>query len=236
MHVCFGIVDVLHVRWTKFSFLVEPFGYGDSYLQFLFRHFKVFRLRAIVHDAAGAVGAHSGKGTGYCYIIGRGSNSCLLRPVTGLLFCLYVKHLLPSIFKSVDVWSSMSCVLPDIELADKNVIKELGVFLMGVLRDTHNGLQKVQTHKASSLVNEKFACNCVEQSTFGLQWASYILPRDVNGEYFAEGTEKSKILANLMDKDKLWIIMAVPKFKISLTTKCEFVWVTHSDQKSHFTV
>ena len=44
-------------------------GYGDSYLKFLFRHFKVFRLHAILHDTAGAVRAHSGKGPGYCYKI-----------------------------------------------------------------------------------------------------------------------------------------------------------------------
>ena len=36
-------------------------GYGDSYLEFLFRDLKVFRLLAILHDAAGAVRAHSGK-------------------------------------------------------------------------------------------------------------------------------------------------------------------------------
>ena len=29
-------------------------GYGDSYLDFLFHQFKVFRLHAILHDAAGA--------------------------------------------------------------------------------------------------------------------------------------------------------------------------------------
>ena len=77
-------------------------GYGDSYLQFLFRHFKVFRLHAILHDAAGAVREHSGKRPGYCYMTGRGPNSCLLGHVTGLLFCLYVKIFLPSIFNSVD--------------------------------------------------------------------------------------------------------------------------------------
>ena len=77
-------------------------GYGDSYLEFLFRHFKVFRLHAILHDAAGAVRAHSGKGPGYCYMIGRGLNSCLLGHVTGQLFCLYVELFLPSIFNFVD--------------------------------------------------------------------------------------------------------------------------------------
>ena len=48
---------------------------GDSYLEFFFRHSKVFRLHAILHDAAGTVRAHSGKGPGYCYMIGRGQNS-----------------------------------------------------------------------------------------------------------------------------------------------------------------
>ena len=41
-------------------------GYGNSYLELLFRHFKKFRLHAKLHDAAGAVQAHSAKGPGYC--------------------------------------------------------------------------------------------------------------------------------------------------------------------------
>ena len=65
-------------------------GYGNSYLELLFRHFKIFRLHGILHDAAGEVRAHSDNGPGYCYMIGRGPSSCLLGHVTGLLFCLYV--------------------------------------------------------------------------------------------------------------------------------------------------
>ena len=61
-------------------------GYEDSYLEFLFRHLKVFTLHAILHDAAGAARTQSGKGPGYFYIIGRGLNPCLLGHVTGLLF------------------------------------------------------------------------------------------------------------------------------------------------------
>ena len=80
----------------------ETIGYGNSYLELLFRHFKIFRLHAILHDAAGAVRAHSGKRPGYCYMIGRGPNSCLLGHVTGLLFCLCVKIFLPSFYNSVD--------------------------------------------------------------------------------------------------------------------------------------
>ena len=77
-------------------------GYGVSYLEFLFRHFKVFRLYAKLHDAAGAVQAHSCKGLGYCYMIGQGPNSCLLGHVSRFIFCLYVKISLPSIFNIVD--------------------------------------------------------------------------------------------------------------------------------------
>ena len=39
--------------------------YGDSYLEFFFRHFKVYRLHAILHDAARVVRARSGKGPEY---------------------------------------------------------------------------------------------------------------------------------------------------------------------------
>ena len=63
-------------------------GYGDSYLEFFFRHFRVFRLHAILYDAAGAVRAHSGKGRGYCFKFERGTNSCWLGDVTGLFLPL----------------------------------------------------------------------------------------------------------------------------------------------------
>ena len=77
-------------------------GYGDAYEEFFFRHFKVFRLHAILYDSAGALRAHSGEGPGYCYMIGRGPNFCLHAHEAGLLFCLYVKLFLPCIFKSVN--------------------------------------------------------------------------------------------------------------------------------------
>ena len=77
-------------------------AYGNSCLDSLFRYSKVFRLHAILHDAAGAVRSHSGRGPGYCFMIERGPNSCLLGHVSGLLFCLYVKLFLPPILNSVD--------------------------------------------------------------------------------------------------------------------------------------
>ena len=77
-------------------------GYRNSCLDSVFRYSKVFRLHSILHHAAGAVRTHSRKRLGYCYMIGRGTNSCLLGHVTGLLFCFYVKLFLPSIFNAVD--------------------------------------------------------------------------------------------------------------------------------------
>ena len=83
----------------KFGGLIES---GNSCLDSVFRYSKVFRLHAILHDAAGAVRSYSGKGHGYCYLIGRGPNSCLLSHVTRLLFCLYVNLFLPSVFNSAN--------------------------------------------------------------------------------------------------------------------------------------
>ena len=103
LSACFCWDSRLFLREMDQNFkLGGTIGYGESYLEFLFRHFKVFKLHAILHDAAGAIKANSGKGPGYCYVIERGQKTCLFGHVIGLLFCLYVKLCLPSIFNFVD--------------------------------------------------------------------------------------------------------------------------------------
>ena len=82
---------------------VGKVGYGHSYFDSVFRYSKVIRLHSLLHDATGAVRLQIGKGPGYCYMINRGPNSCLLSHMTGLLFCLYVKVFLPSDFNLVDI-------------------------------------------------------------------------------------------------------------------------------------
>ena len=77
-------------------------GFGDSYLDSVFRYSKVIRPHAVLHDAAGAVRLQTDKGHGYRYMIGRGPNCCLLGHVTGPLFCLSVKIFLPRIFNIID--------------------------------------------------------------------------------------------------------------------------------------
>ena len=103
LSACFCWNSGISIREMDQKFIfVGLIGYGNFYLDSGFRYSKVFRLHAILHDAVGAVRAQSGKRPGYCYMIGRELNSCLLGHVTGLLFCLYVKLFLPFNFNSVD--------------------------------------------------------------------------------------------------------------------------------------
>ena len=98
---CWDSRFCVHEMDQKFKF-VGTIGYGDSNLDSVFRYCKVFNLHAMLHDAAGAVRFQTFKGPGYCYMIGRGSNCCLLGHVTGKKICLNVKIFLPSNFSSID--------------------------------------------------------------------------------------------------------------------------------------
>ena len=102
--------DWLPLRSLEQNF--EVFICGDSYSEFFFLHFKKFKIRAILYEAAEAVGAHSVKDLGYCYMIGWRPNLCVLGHMTGLLFYIHVKLFLPSIFDFVDFWRSMSYFVP----------------------------------------------------------------------------------------------------------------------------
>ena len=102
LSACFCWDSRLSLREMDQNFKIgRTIGSGDSYLDSVFRYSKVLRLNAILHDAAGAVQLQTGKGPGYCYMVGRGLKCCLLGHVTGLLICLYLKIFLPSIFNSI---------------------------------------------------------------------------------------------------------------------------------------
>ena len=209
--VCKNLLQSACFRWDSRLSLREmdqklkfdgTIGYGDSYLEFVFRHLKVFRLHTILNDAAAAVRAHSGKGRSNCYMIGWGRDSCLLGHVTGLLFCLYVNFILPSIFDSVDFWSSMSCIVLDFESADKTGIKELGVFSDGKVQGY--SFRFLKMYKPTK---QAFWCT---RNVHRIVWnsgrldnseLSNVLLRAENGGYFAKETEKCKILGNLLHKE-----------------------------------
>ena len=213
-------------------------GYGDSNVEFLFCQFKVFGLHAILHDAAGAVRVHSGKGSGYCYMIGRGPNSCLLGHVNVLLYCFYVKFFLPSIFNSVNFRSSMSCNVPDVELADKNLVNELEV--------SNNGKFQVYSFrypKKYKPTKKRFGAqeDCTKSSGTEDVWITvsfqtfFLELKRVNK--LRKEQKSAKFLAIYWIKGwKTWKVTAVPKFKISLMKKLAFARVTLSNTRPHFTV
>lgn len=77
-------------------------GYGNSYMDPILQHSKLFRMHAILHDAAGSVKQTTGNGPGYCYILSQFPSSCLLGHISGLLFCLYIKFIIPKLFNHFD--------------------------------------------------------------------------------------------------------------------------------------
>ena len=222
----------------KFGVLI---GYGNSCLDSVFRYSKVFRLHAIPPDAAAAVRAQSGKGPGYCYMIGRGPNSCLLGHVTGLLFCLYVKLFLPSIFNSVDFSSSMSCIVLHVQLTDKNLFKELGLFIDGSVQGSSFRPPKVFKSNKQTSWNAKHIHGIAWSSgkpDYDKLFAVFYDIKLMNAEVFAKGLEKCRLLTNLLGQNVEKLDdYGCQKFKIlSKGTVCGSALVTSSDTKQGFTV
>ena len=197
-----------------------PIGYGNWYLEFLFRHFKIFRLHAILHDGAGAVRSHSGEGPGYCYedlvivswllspnycykdcyevtvVIERGPNSCLLGHVTGLLFCFYEKIFLRSVFNSVDFWNSMSLIVLDIELTEEDINKQLGLYIDGSLQGfsfsppTTCKPNKQTTRNTRHLHGISWSTRKLDYDTL---FAGFYDIKVMNAEVFAKWLEKCRL-------------------------------------------
>ena len=129
----------------------------------------------------------------------------------------------------------MSCIVLDIELADKNVIRALGISV-----DVNAQAYAFRPPQKYNPTKQAVWCT---GNLHGIVWysgrldyneLSNILLRNVKGEYFAKRTEKSNILAIYCIKMwKVWKITVVPKFKVSLMKKFGFARVTHSDTRPH---
>ncbi len=71
-------------------------GIGNSRLHNIFRTYKVMRLHAIFHDAAGFMKYRYNIGPGYSYVFpGFPINSCFIGHVSGLIYCTYLKFASP---------------------------------------------------------------------------------------------------------------------------------------------
>ncbi len=79
-------------------------GINDSYLDVLFKHFKLFRIHASFHDAAGYMKRKHAKGPGYCYMLKDVPiNSCFLGHLTGLSYWLWLSITKPNLFRSINI-------------------------------------------------------------------------------------------------------------------------------------
>ena len=76
---------------AEFGGLLGP---GNSILGKYFKHFKIFRLHAIFHDAFGFMKSNFDLGPGYVYALSHKpifTNNMLLGHFTGLAYCLLMK-------------------------------------------------------------------------------------------------------------------------------------------------
>ena len=108
----------------------------------------------------------------------------------------FVKIFLPSIFISVDFWNSISRIVPDIELTDKNIIKELGLYIDGSVQGFSFCPPK------SFKPNKQTTWNT--SHLHGISWSSgkldyeklFAVFYDIKGmsaEVFAKGLEKCRL-------------------------------------------
>ena len=135
----------------------------------------------------------------------------------------------------------MSCIVLDIELTDKNINKELGLFIDGSLQGFSFCPPKTLKPIKQTSWNTKHL--------HGIAWSSGKLDYEklfavfydikvMNAEVFAEGLEKCRLLTRLLGQNvKTWMTMVSPKFKIlSKRTVCGSVLTTLSDTKQGFIV
>ena len=80
-------------------------GIGNSKLENIFGNFKIFKLHAVLLDAAGFMRTNYSKGPGYIYFSNRFNclNSCLLGHVSGIVYCVYISTVLRKIYNKIDI-------------------------------------------------------------------------------------------------------------------------------------
>ena len=134
-------------------------------------------------------------------MIRRGPNCCLLGHVTGLLFCLYVKIFLPSIFNLIDFWVCISLIVIDIEPTEKNIIKELGLFLMVLYKDfqfvSQRFLNLINRQHGTQIIYMELR-EVVENWNMRSCLLSFTTKKVMNADVFAKGLEKCRLLTRLL--------------------------------------
>ena len=124
--------------------------------------------------------------------------------MTGLLFCLHVKICLPSIFNLIDFSITMSLIVLDIQLTEKNIIEELGFFIDGSLQGF--SFCPLKTFKPNKQTTRN------KSHLHGIAWSSGKLDYDklcavfydikvMNAEVFAKWAGKCRLLIRLLGQN-----------------------------------
>ena len=135
----------------------------------------------------------------------------------------------------------MSCIVLDIELSEKNIIKELGLFIDGSVQGFSFCPPKTFKPNKQTTWNTKYL--------HGIGWSNGKLDYEklfavfydikvMNAVVFSKGFKNCRLLTNLLGrKVENWMTMVAQKFKIlSKRTVCGSALVTLSDTKQGFMV
>ena len=98
----------------------------------------------------------------------------------------------------------MSCIVLDIELTDKNVIKELGLFIDGSVRGFSFCPQKTFKPNKQTSWNTKHLHRIAWSSgklDYEKLFAVFYDIKVMNAEVFAKGFEKCRLLTNLLGRN-----------------------------------
>ena len=123
-------------------------------------------------------------------------NWFLFGHVTGILFCLYLKLLVDSVFKS-----SVSCIVLDAEFADINVTNKLGV----LIDENVQGYSFCPPRKYKSPKQTDWCTKNLNRIVWSKGRLNYLerpnnLYGDVKSGHFAKRTENGTVLGSLMGK------------------------------------
>ena len=121
--------------------------------------------------------------------------------MTRLLFCLYVKISLPSIFNSVDFRNSLSLIELDVELTEKDIIKELGLYIDGSLQGFSSCPPKTGKPNKQKTWNKRHLHGIAWSSgklDYAKLFAVFYNIKLMSVEVFAKGLEKVRLLTGLL--------------------------------------
>ena len=154
----------------------------------------MFTLHVTLHDAVRALSSDYGKRPGCCYMIERGPNWSWLGHVPGVLLRLYLKLYITSILIFVTFRSSTSWIVKDIEIADRHIVNELGLFANGKGRGySFWPPKRYKRTKQTSWCTWNLREIVEISGKFDYSELQSVIPTDIKAEHFTKKTKKQEL-------------------------------------------